>query len=147
MKPWIIVDLDGTLADVEHRRKWVLQEPRNWDEWNARIDFDTVHDHIRQLVKLFYNNGTRVAIVTGRFNKFRNTTINWLDKHAIPWDELHMRPDGDYRSDHEVKQDILTGLRKGQDRFFMMALDDRDSVVKMWRANGIPCLQVAEGAF
>jgi len=28
-----------------------------------------------------------------------------------------------------------------------MVFDDRDQVVEMWRANGIPCFQVAPGNF
>ena len=29
----------------------------------------------------------------------------------------------------------------------MRVLDDRNQVVKMWRENGLTCLQVAEGDF
>jgi len=57
-----------------------------------------------------------------------------------------MRPDDDRRPDDEIKAEILgrmreTGLQP------LMAFDDRDKVVAMWRANGVPCAQVAEGAF
>jgi hypothetical protein len=57
-----------------------------------------------------------------------------------------MRPEKDRRDDDIIKFELLHKLREdGWDP--VMAFDDRDRIVRMWRANGIPCLQVAEGDF
>ena len=57
-----------------------------------------------------------------------------------------MRKEGDHRPDHIIKLELLAQIRS--DGFEpIMAFDDRNSVVKMWRDAGIPCAQVAEGDF
>jgi len=64
------------------------------------------------------------------------------------WDDytLFMRPDGDFRADNIVKQEIYDTHIKGKhDVLFVM--DDRQQVVDMWRRNGLTCFQVAEGNF
>jgi len=57
-----------------------------------------------------------------------------------------MRQRNDQRQDNIVKQIILDYDIK-PDYDILFALDDRNSVCKMWRQNGIKCLQVAEGDF
>jgi hypothetical protein len=57
-----------------------------------------------------------------------------------------MRGDGDKRPDHIVKKIILSDMRKvGLDP--VLVFDDRQSVVDMWRGEGLTCLQVAPGDF
>ena len=61
-----------------------------------------------------------------------------------------MRKDGDFRSGTVVKKELLdnylsdNGYTKDDVAFI---LEDRSSVVKMWRDAGYTCLQVAEGDF
>ena len=57
-----------------------------------------------------------------------------------------MRRVGDYRPDVEIKKEMLDRIRKGGFRP-CIAIDDRDCVVAMWRAEGLTCLQVAPGDF
>ena len=57
-----------------------------------------------------------------------------------------MRADNDQRPDSEVKQDILNSL-KAQGKKILFTVDDRQSVVDMWRANGITCLQCQKGDY
>lgn len=59
---------------------------------------------------------------------------------------LYMRKEGDHRPDFKVKRDLLAAL-KADGYEPIMAFDDRDQVVEMWRAEGIPCAQVADGNF
>ncbi len=57
-----------------------------------------------------------------------------------------MRSEGDHRPDYKVKEELLGRILK--DGFEpIMAFDDRDQVVKMWREAGVPCAQVADGNF
>lgn len=84
--------------------------------------------------------------MTGRpITRQRETQI-WLQQHFLPYHSLYMRQKGDFRKDYIVKKEILETIRKefGEPYF---ALDDRSSVVAMWRENGVPCLQVAPGDF
>ncbi len=57
------------------------------------------------------------------------------------YQDLHMRAEGDYRPDYIVKSQILDGiLADGHDIAFVV--DDRPSVVAMWRERGLTCLHV-----
>jgi hypothetical protein len=57
-----------------------------------------------------------------------------------------MHPMKDFRPDTEIKREILSTLR-AQGKDILFAMDDRQSVVDMWRASGVVCLQCAEGDF
>ena len=74
------------------------------------------------------------------------------NKHSIEICDipnLLMRPSEKlYTPDWIIKQEILDGILKHVDKSnIMYAVDDRAQVVKMWRDNGITCLQVDEGNF
>ncbi|UWR58058.1 hypothetical protein K4F89_06325 [Phaeobacter inhibens] len=87
-----------------------------------------------------------LILVSGRGEEFRSVTETWLTWNLIPFGKLLMRPQGDFRSDVEVKQEILDGLLS-EGKTISFVVDDRDSVVAMWRRNNITCLQCAEGDF
>ena len=63
---------------------------------------------------------------------------------------LLLRSNNDFRPDTIVKKELLdkyladNGYTKDDVAFI---LEDRSSVVKMWRENGYTCLQVADGDF
>lgn len=57
-----------------------------------------------------------------------------------------MRPAGDYRPDQIVKRELYEAHIAGQ-YDVLFCVDDRNSVVAMWRELGLTCLQCAEGDF
>lgn len=148
--PCVIVDIDGTVADCEHRRHFWREKPKDWDKgfFDPKLVMkDPVIRPIADLVRLLANQSL-IVYVSGRHERLRSTTEKWLRKHGLYLHPhyLHMRKDGDKRPDTEVKQEILNQMRHSG--FYPeMAIDDRNSVVAMWRANGITCLQVADGDF
>jgi hypothetical protein len=76
----------------------------------------------------------------------RDLTVWWMGVHEIPYHALYMRSDNDYRADFIVKEELLAQLRAdGYNP--VMAFDDRQQVVDMWRENGLICAQVAKGDF
>jgi len=135
----VIVDIDGTLADLTHRLHHVRNGARDWDTFFSLAGDDTVIQPISDLVRRLFDK-YRVILVSGRPEKIRDITTGWLAAEAIPFVELLMRPDGDYRPDHIVKSQILDYiLGDGHDVAFV--IDDRPSVVAMWRERGLTCLQ------
>ena len=82
---------------------------------------------------------------SGRSEVVRKETEEWLKKH-VPitedrdW-ELHMRKEGDYRPDTTIKYEMMYELKITPDDVLCI-LDDRQSVVDMWRKEGFRCLQV-----
>lgn len=143
----IIVDLDGTICNIRHRLHHIEKEgKKDWDSFNQDIPFDEPKQNIIDLVRMYHGAGIKIILVTGRFEKYSHSTLAWLNTHNVKWDHIHMRNDGDYRSDYVVKhQKYENFIKGGYDILFV--LDDRDSVVNMWREQGLTCLQVQKGDY
>lgn len=143
----VIVDLDGTLADCEHRRV-KAQKPdgtMDWDVFFEGMENDGLATWCLRLIEAM-RMSAHIFIVSGRSDSHRKVTEAWLKKHRVPFDALFMRKAGDRRPDTEVKLELYNQHIK--DRYDVwFAVDDRKCVVDMWRANGIVCLACAEGNF
>ncbi len=140
-----VFDLDGTLADLSHRLHHIQKEPKDWRSFFAEVGNDTVIEHVGNLFDALTWTSICV-IVSGRSDECREATMKWLKDHFLLPSALYMRKAGDHRPDHVVKRELLDQMRaEGFEP--IMVFDDRDRVVKMWRENGIPCAQVAEGSF
>ncbi len=145
-KKIIVFDVDGTLANCQHRQAHVRQKPKRWDLFNAKMHLDTPHDDIIWLARLMYDSGHTVIICSGRGAEFKAVTMKWLDDQNVPFHGLYMRKERDSRSDNIVKAELLAEIRNDYGEPYMV-FDDRNQVVDMWRANGVRCLQVAPGDF
>jgi len=145
MKKCFLVDIDGTVANGDHRVHHILKEPKEWDAYFLKCGDDARIDHMHAVVTAL-SELFAIVYVSGRSDLVRQQTIDWLDQHGFPCDGLYMRKQGDHTDDHILKLELLEQVRA--DGFEpIMAFDDRNRVVKAWRAAGIPCAQVAEGDF
>lgn len=134
--PAYIFDIDGTLAHMDGR------SPYDY----TRVGEDVVDRDVARMVKNLSEVGYAILIVSGRKAECYDDTVEWLDNNGIRFDELFMRADGDDRKDWKVKYDIFNEHIRNQYRV-VGVFDDRDQVVKMWRALGLKCFQVAPGDF
>jgi predicted kinase len=136
----VIFDIDGTLSDASHRLHHIKGRSPNWDSFFAECINDPPIEPIHDLARAVHAQGYRIILVSGRSDKVRDLTEAWIAQHAVPFDDLHMRPEGDYRQDYVVKSQILNAiLAEGNEIAFVV--DDRPSVVAMWRDRGLTCLQ------
>jgi hypothetical protein len=60
---------------------------------------------------------------------------------------LRMRNAGDNTPDDVLKEQWLHAMPIKDRARLVAVFDDRQRVVDMWRANGVPCFQVAKGDF
>ena len=144
----VIFDVDGTIADCEHRRCFVDgSQPRDWNRFREETVNDTPIQWVCDIAKRFIASGDEVAFFSERNESQREITerqiSEWIgDGHK----GLFLRPDGDYRSDVEFKRELA-------DKFLDMGgkidliFDDRQCVVDMWRDDGFVVVQVADGDF
>lgn len=133
-----IVDIDGTLSLHGSR------DPYDWRLASADEPNRPVVLAVQALAA--HREVSAIIAVSGREEKSRRITAKWLTDWGVPYDELLMRADGDYRPDEVIKEEIYR--QQLQHRFSIAAvIDDRDRVVRMWRRIGLVCFQVAEGAF
>lgn len=147
-KKCIIVDIDGTIANCEHRLKYVKTKPRQWKKFLDEAINDTPYTDIIWLVKTLKAAGCSIVFLTARSEDEKATTKKWIKEIAKieDYDGLYMRESGDFRDDSVIKLELLENVRNDGHVPFMI-LDDRNRVVEMWRNAGIRCLQVREGDF
>lgn len=129
----ILVDLDGTLCDVSHRRQYVATKPRNWDAWNKGLVNDIPHYPVLETVKSLSQSYT-ILIVSGRSDDYKNQTEEWLEKYEVPYTELYMRKYKDNRDDTIIKGEICDVIEETYEVFFIF--DDRVKVTDYYRQRG-----------
>ena len=136
-----IFDVDGTLMNINHRRKFVSGDQKDWKSFFDYMEFDTINDHVFQMAHALHNDGYVIIVCSGRNEKHRAITEKQLAFGKFDYQALMMRADDDYRPDWEVKREMLAEIRNsGFDP--KISVDDRPSVVKMWRDHGLTCFDV-----
>lgn len=146
MKNIVVVDIDGTIAKVGDRLKYLQQEKKDWDSFYDHCDEDEPITDIIDVVQALYWDDYKIVFCTGRRESVRFKTLVWIQKNCISEFDLLMRPDGDHRHDAEVKPELLATSGYTPDKVLCI-FEDRDSMVAKWRELGYRCLQVAEGKF
>jgi len=153
----VICDLDGTLADLNHRLHYIKNDDgtmkprkeRDWDGFNKACVDDAPYEDVIEILNSFCRakllGGRTFYILSGRNDVVRAETVQWLQKHVrgdCDYDtHLIMRKADDRRPDTEVKLEMVRELGLTPDDVLCI-LDDRQCVVDMWRENGFRCLQV-----
>ena len=146
MNDCVIFDIDGTLADCEHRRVHLTGGKKNWAAFNAAMGDDTPNVPVVRLARMFAASKMPIMLCTGREEDTRRLTETWLGLHEVPFTRLYMRAPKDYRADDVVNGEMLADIRRCGWQPWLV-VDDRASVTRMWRAAGLVCLQCAEGDF
>lgn len=143
----VIFDIDGTLADCTHRQHFVRQEKKDWKGFFAAMAEDTPRKEIVDMLLEYEGAGATIMLVSGRPTTFRETTEAWMDKTFkgyVPYKALFMRSASDSRPDDIVKQEIYDKYFK--DKYQVdLVVDDRPSVIRMWKANGLNVQDVGNG--
>lgn len=148
MKDTIIVDIDGTIAKIGDRLKYLQQEKKDWDSFYEHCDEDEPIKDIIELIELMQIHEYNIVFCTGRRESVRKKTEDWLFKNVWCLREykLLMRKDNDWRHDTEVKPELLANAGITPDDVWFV-LEDRDSMVAKLRDLGFRVLQVNDGKF
>lgn len=145
----ILVDIDGTLADIDHRRHHVRQEKKSWPAFFSEMGNDTFRQAVWSQVKKekVKHRSCGIILVSARNEDHRNLTESWLRINGLFEGEdyfaLFMRRDGDSREDSLVKQEILDTFFKKER--IVKVFDDRPRVLRMWANNGLSTVDVGTG--
>jgi hypothetical protein len=131
--PWAVIDIDGVIADVRHRLHHVRAAPKDWDAFFAAARDDAVlADGLARSRELAER--CDLVYLTGRPERCRSDTSEWLDQHGFPAGDLVMRPDRDRRPARLFKVDQLRRLARTQD--VHVVVDDDAVVVDALRSAG-----------
>lgn len=135
----VIFDLDGTIANIDHRTHFVRNGRRDWDSFFRACVNDLGVPHVIETFHAHIAAGHNVRIWSGRSDVVRRETEDWLSDMGIdPCYLQHMRAAGDNTPDVDLKRYWLSQTDPRPD----LVYDDRQRVVDMWRAEGVPCFQV-----
>ncbi|MEU0336495.1 hypothetical protein [Streptomyces sp. NPDC006193] len=124
-RPLAVFDLDNTLADTAHRQHFLEGRPRDWDAFFAAAPEDPP---IAEGVALVLDRARECEVVylTGRPERCRRDTLEWLAAQGLPEGRVYMRGDADRRPARSTKLQILRRLAR--DREIRVLVDDDELV-------------------
>jgi uncharacterized HAD superfamily protein len=130
----LVVDIDGTVSDWRWRERF-LDDKELFYDLSPR-DFPHV-----DMVELVNNlsHFYRIVFCTGRRERHKDMTREWIEKHFNFSGNTIMVPD-DYEGGDEGKIEEFKKYFKIEDIAFV--LEDRNKIVKLWRDLGVRVLQV-----
>src|ERR1700678_2117016 len=141
----VIFDLDGVLANAESRQHYIKRPRPDWEAFFAASGEDPPVDEVAALLSLL-TPALAIVLLTARPARIGPMTVDWLGRHALRWDLLVMRRDGDYRPARHFKQEALRDIRShGLD--LKLCFEDDLRNVEMFRAEGVPSLYVHSGYY
>ena len=138
----VLFDLDGTLCDITHRMHFIENGNKDWDGFYKACPADVPKYPIIEINGMCHDAGHRIIISSGRSENVREETEAWLQRHDCFYHELLMRPDRCFAPDHALKKTWLEQGMLGDKADILFVIEDRDRMVKMWRSQGLTCLQV-----
>ncbi|GAA3535646.1 hypothetical protein GCM10022295_16950 [Streptomyces osmaniensis] len=123
--PLAVFDLDNTLADTAHRQRFLERKPRDWDAFFAAAPQDPP---IEEGVAMARASGEECEVVylTGRPERCRRDTLDWLAAHGLPEGRVYMRRNDDRRPARRTKLETLNRLARTRD---IRVLVDDDELV------------------
>lgn len=148
----IVFDLDGTVANINHRLPLIQRKKPDWDAFYEACDKDTVNEWCKEIIWNSLKAGTDVCIVSARDRRVLAKTEYWMYENVLNFltpgqldnypgygrFEMFLLRDGDSTPDVELKRQWL--LKHGKENI-VFVVDDRQRVVDFWRSEGLVCLQ------
>jgi predicted kinase len=143
----IMVDLDGTLCNLDHRLHYVKGEgKKDWGRFFKACGDDAVYEDVAKLVETEILQGTNIVLCSGRPADYQEHTEKWLARNEIVYTSLKMRPKLNYKRD-DITKAMLYRYEIKPFYNIKYVLDDRQQVVDKWRSMGLSCFQVRPGDF
>ncbi|OSZ55726.1 hypothetical protein OQI_36920 [Streptomyces pharetrae CZA14] len=136
--PLAVFDLDNTLADTAHRQRFLERRPRDWDAFFAAAPQDPP---LPEGVALARESAGECEVVylTGRPERCRRDTLDWLAAHGLPEGRVYMRRDDDRRPARFTKLAILRRLARTRE--IRVFVDDDELVCEEAGRAGFTVLQ------
>ena len=152
----VIFDIDGTLANCDHRIHHLLKQPKDWDSFFSEMKKDSLNKGVASIYNDFIRNGNyEILVVTGRPVKYIHDTILWFRGNNLIYPvygtnkekpRFFFRAKDDFTDDDIMKKKIYNEQIK--DKYeVLFVIEDRQRVVDMWRSLGLTCLQCKKGNF
>jgi len=138
----VVCDIDGTIADINHRLHYVQGETKDWKGFFSEMKEDDLREDVYATLKEQEALGKKIIFVTARPEDYKEVTEAWL-RWNVPLTSpfmMFMRRSGDSRDDTIVKEQIYNTYLK--DMNVTLVIDDRPKVIRMWESLGLEVLDV-----
>lgn len=136
MKNLILFDLDGTIANIDHRLHYLSRENINWNEFEEQSEYDLPIVPTVVMMHALSQSGRQVWIWTGRSSHVESMTKVWLARHGIPYHQLLMRPKGTELSTMALKKRWLNDAPVPRERV-ICAYDDDPMIIRGLKNEGL----------
>ena len=143
MQNAVIFDIDGTLSVINEERQELIRK-RSWDKFHRLSICSEVNEKVHSALIEHQNQGAVIVLLTGRPERWLDSTEHWLEKKDIYYDMLLMRTNGDRRKSNYSKKEHLDQLRETFN--IIEAWDDRQQDIDLFKSYGIKAVKV-EGQY
>ncbi|MFI5860158.1 hypothetical protein [Streptomyces sp. NPDC051546] len=132
-RPLAVFDIDNTLADTAHRQHFLERRPRDWSGFFGAAPADPP---LARGIALAVESAAdcEVTYLTGRPERCRADTEDWLVRNGLPEGRLWMRGNQDRRPARTTKLEVLRRISRGRE--VRMLVDDDELVCGAARAEG-----------
>ncbi|MGW2418689.1 phosphatase domain-containing protein [Streptomyces sp. NPDC001709] len=122
-RPLAVFDLDNTLADTAHRQHFLEARPKNWAGFFAAAPADPP---LTEGIALAMESARdcEVLYLTGRPERYRRDTLDWLSAQGLPEGRVYMRGNADRRPARFTKLEILRRLAGEREIRFLVDDDE-----------------------
>lgn len=132
----VLFDVDNTLASMDHRIPLLNRDEPDWDAFEDQAYLDTPIWPTIRMAQACKHSGLQVWIWTGRTDRIREMTTQWLNDNKVPFDQLLMRTKEQAEAgpaEHWKLQTLLNVVPGGR---VICAYDDDPNVVRVLREHG-----------
>ena len=135
----LIIDIDGTIAELTKEQKAFVKDKsgKTWDDdYYPYLPYQRpIRKNIR-LVSELMRYSFQSFFVTGRNEKYRVPTMNWLSNYFVNYQALLMRYDGDFRPNHEIKKGEFEAIEKAYGPTSYLVFEDDLECRSMYKQQG-----------
>ena len=138
-KKIILCDIDGTIANNDHRQHF-LEGKKDWDGFFSELINDEPIFPIINKVIEEHDAGKDIIFLTGRPERYRYSTTLWLKEYFNFELKILMRKDNDQNNKLKVKKEIFEKNFRVNDIDYV--IDNDIELLKQWEDMGIDVYEV-----
>ena len=129
----ILCDIDGTIANNDHRQHF-LEGKKDWDGFFSELINDKPIPEIINQIKEYHSSGNKIIFLTGRPERYRKQTLLWLLEYFDFELNLLMRKNKDKRNKLIIKKEMFELNFNVKDIFLIFENDEE--LISMWKDVG-----------
>lgn len=135
MKPLIIFDIDGVLANIDRRAAYIECDKPDWEKFYNKHEI-AKDLPVKPMIAIYnhFLQTAEVEIWTGRQKSTELITRQWLQKHTagLP-SALRMRPNDNRMTNLDLKREFMAHSKRKP----AMAFDAQPKTAELWHARGV----------